>query len=556
MMIDIDHFKDFNDQYGHRIGDAVLSNVAQEANKCIRETDLFARYGGEEFSLILPTAALHEAEKAAERILKTISEIKHTIDGQHLSVTVSVGVAGAVKGDDADSLVHKADDALYAAKHNGRNRVYIHDGKTCVPLGNPEPDERKISSFRGWRDSVPIEQARIAIVDDEPAIIALSQKYLRDAGYENFLPIACAKDAVSTIYRESPDLVLLDIHMPEVDGLTILNQLRNSNRTKRLPVLIFTSATDHETKVKALSLEANDFLAKPIHPAELTARVRTTLLAKSHMDRLADYSHDLENKVRERTSELAQSRRYAIQCLARAAELRDDQTGQHVLRVGRYAALIADELGFSRDRVTAIEQAAQLHDVGKIGIPDAILRKPGELTPQEYASMKDHCVMGNRVLLGEDIFQENTGDFPAACENGTFSSSVMELAASIAATHHEKWDGTGYPRGLAGKTIPIEGRITAVADVFDALSTQRSYKKAFDLGKCFLIMEQNRGTQFDPNVLDAFFRRRSEIERTIQEYANSRNVASKFSRGANRTGRERRQRAPAVKSGRRSEHLR
>ena len=515
LMFDIDHFKSFNDRCGHRIGDAVLSNVAQEACRCVRETDLVARYGGEEFAVILPAAALPKAKEVAERLLSSIEKKQHIFEGQALRVTVSVGVATAVKGDDADSLVRKADDALYSAKHNGRNVAYFHDGEKCLPVKAVDPAELDKNSYRVWHDVSPIECSRIAIVDDEPAIVALTQKYLSDAGFKNFLPITNAKEAVGKIKSESPDLVLLDIHMPEVDGISILKSLRTCGPSQRIPILVFTSAKDEATKVKALSLAANDFLEKPVRPGELTARVRNTLLAKSYVDRLANYSQELERQVKERTVEVFESRKRALHCLARAAELRDDQTGQHVLRVGRYAALIAEELGFSAERVDWIEHAAQLHDVGKIGISDNILLKPGSLSRQEYEVVKSHCLMGFNVLQDDENYRRTLQEQPQDDPSQDFPPTIMALAASVAATHHEKWDGTGYPRGLAGKEIPIEGRITAVADVFDALSTERTYKDAIPLEKCFVVMEQNRGAHFDPDVLDAFFRRKSEVKRAF-----------------------------------------
>ena len=391
-----------------------------------------------------------------------------------------------------------------------------------TPTAPSTSDVSEPRSDVGLHPQLSLETKSIAIVDDEPHIIALVRKYLKDAGFSRFLPIHDATEALQLIKREEPDLVLLDIHMPKVSGLEILKALHAENRANPVPVLIFTSSTDKDTKVKALQLGATDFLEKPVHVSELLARVRNTLMAKAHLDFLADYSNRLEQDVKVRTSELAASRREAIQCLARAAELRDDHTGQHVLRVGRYAALIADELGFSEERTTWLEHAAQLHDVGKIGVPDSVLKKPGQLTREEYQIMQQHCMGGSRIIRDDSHRPPVTNEHTHLREFlfSDLNSPVMRMAAVVAETHHERWDGTGYPNGLAGADIPIEGRITAIADVFDALSTERPYKDAIPLETCFKIMAENRGTHFDPRILDAFFRRTSDVIRIYLEYAD------------------------------------
>jgi len=243
------------------------------------------------------------------------------------------------------------------------------------------------------------------------------------------------------------------------------------------------------------------------------------LLAKAHVDLLASYSAKLEQQVETRTAELIASRREAIQCLARAAELRDDITGRHVIRVGRYAAIIARELGFTPQQVIHLEHAAQLHDVGKIGVPDAILNKENQLTENEYERMKDHCRTGSRIISGERL-DSNKSLSQVRSIVDECSSPVMRLAALVAETHHEKWDGTGYPHALSGEDIPMAGRITAICDVFDAISTKRPYKDAYPIEKCFTIILEGRGKHFDPAVVDAFFRRRHEILEAFNELSD------------------------------------
>jgi putative two-component system response regulator len=236
---------------------------------------------------------------------------------------------------------------------------------------------------------------------------------------------------------------------------------------------------------------------------------------------LANYAETLESEVRKRTAEVVASRKEVIHCLARAAEYRDDNTGRHVARVGRYVGIIAEALGYSPAEVDDLELAAQLHDLGKIGIPDAILNAPGKLDPEMFAMMQRHAAFGKRILfpLGEPEAQNlrRHSDLGASLLQIS-SSPILTLAARIAQTHHERWDGSGYPLGLAGEDIPIEGRITAVADVFDALSSPRSYKAAFPREKCFAILREGSGTHFDPKILDAFFSKSDAIVRTQLEF--------------------------------------
>ena len=262
---------------------------------------------------------------------------------------------------------------------------------------------------------------------------------------------------------------------------------------------------------------------EPIDPSELAPRVGNLLSLKSHQDRLQDYSHELESAVKRRTAELEASRRDILHCLARAAEYRDDDTGHHVIRVGRYARLVATGLGMTEDYVDCIGQAAQLHDVGKIGVADDILRKPGRLTDAEFELMQKHSSFGKRVLQRlspqEESALRHHADIGAKVL-GIGRSPVLDMATRIALTHHEWWNGSGYPLGLQGEDIPIEGRITAVADVFDALSTKRCYKEAFSLDKCFAIMNDERGTHFDPAVLDAFTKQRAKIVEVQMQYAD------------------------------------
>jgi putative two-component system response regulator len=388
--------------------------------------------------------------------------------------------------------------------------VAVSEGPAVVarPAETPAAEvDRRVS-----RDT--IKTARIMIVDDEPINVKVVQKHLQGRGYTNFITTTDATKAVEKLRSERADIVLLDIMMPEVSGIEILQQVRADAQLAHIPAIILTAVGDARIKQKALELGATDFLTKPVDPSELVLRVGNALVAKAHYDYLADYSVQLERQVRARTAELRASRRGLVQTLARAAEYRDNETGHHVSRVGRYVGIIARELGLSDEIAELLEEAALLHDVGKIGIPDAILLKSDSLTEEQREAMKQHCSFGRRIIFqSTDSLWDRRGvrSLLELIEPGNATAWLIPVAATIAQTHHECWDGTGYPLGLRGDQIPLEGRITAVADVFDALNSQRPYKDAYPFDQCAEIMLCGRGTHFDPNVLEAFFRRQNDV---------------------------------------------
>ncbi len=365
--------------------------------------------------------------------------------------------------------------------------------------------------------------ARIMIVDDEPSSAKIVERYLQDVGYRDLLNVTEPTKVIGEIRRSKPDLVLLDIMMPEVGGIEIMQALQRDPDLRDTPIIVLTAAVDPQTKLIALQLRVSDFLSKPVDPHELVPRVRNALIIKAHQDHLANYTRQIEERVAERTAELAASRQEVILCLARAAEYRDNEDGNHVIRVGKYVGAIARQLGFSKERVELLEQAAQLHDVGKIGVPDSILLKPGKLDEEEFELVKTHASVGRKIiqrLPGPelDVLKRHTEIGAKLLE--VVQSPIIDLASIIALTHHERWDGSGYPLGLAGEDIPIEGRMTAVADVFDALSNKRPYKAAFPRKRCFQILGEARGKQFDPKVLDAFFRVADEVAEIQTEWSD------------------------------------
>jgi putative two-component system response regulator len=403
---------------------------------------------------------------------------------------------------------------LQQAPETDKSLDLLDELDQLLASAHDELSEAEKSSARRAAVAVELRAARIMVVDDEPLNSKAVIKYLRQAGYDNFAQSADPGDVLRTMQQFRPDLMLLDLVMPGISGIEILRSVANNEELARTPIIILTAVDDRRVKAEALNLGAADFLTKPVDASELTARVRNVLSVKRYHDHLRTYAEELENQVARRTSELEASRLEVIHCLARAAEYRDNETGQHVIRVARYVGIIARQMGLDDNLVRLLEQAAPLHDMGKIGIPDSILLKPGKLTDDERAIMQRHCVYGSKIagnLSGTDwkTFERHSGNGGRDIE----TSPILKLAASISLTHHEKWDGSGYPMGLAGEDIPIEGRITAVADVFDALCSKRPYKPSFPLDKCLTIMEEGRGRHFDPKVLDAFFAARAEIIR-------------------------------------------
>jgi putative two-component system response regulator len=332
-----------------------------------------------------------------------------------------------------------------------------------------------------------LRNARILIVDDEETNVRVLTRTVQHAGYQHITTTCDSREARPLYIRHRPDLVLLDLHMPYLDGYDVMEQLSQVAEATYLPILVLTGDLDPVAKQRALAMGAKDFVHKPFDPIEVLLRIRTLLETRFLYLRIQSQNHILEAKVRERTRALEDAQIEIIERLALAAEFRDDNTGQHTRRVGQTSALIAQQLGWSDTQVNVIRRAAPLHDVGKIGIPDHILTKLGKLTPEEFDVIKTHTAIGARILSGSR--------FP-----------LLQMAEQIALTHHERWDGDGYTPGLKHDAIPLSGRIVAVADVFDALTQQRPYKPAWPLAEAFAEIERQRARQFDARVAEAFLR--------------------------------------------------
>lgn len=330
-----------------------------------------------------------------------------------------------------------------------------------------------------------LNDATILIVDDQEPNVVLLERILRGAGYRNIMASTDPREALDLFSRFEPDIILLDLHMPHMDGFEVMQQLmpRISPSDYR-PILVLTADVTQEAKRRALACGAKDFLTKPFDPDEVILRIGNMLQTRRLHRLLHRHNELLEEQVRDRTAELEQAYLETFERLALAAEYRDDETGQHTLRVGRLAYLVGGELGMSDSDAELLERAAALHDIGKIGIPDEILLVPRKLTKEEFEVIKTHTWIGAKLLSGSH-------------------SPLLQMAERIAWSHHERWDGTGYA-GFAGEDIPLVGRITAVADVFDALIHTRPYKEAWPVERAVTEMRGQSGSHFDPQVVEAF----------------------------------------------------
>ncbi len=355
-----------------------------------------------------------------------------------------------------------------------------------------------INNQQSTIDNPRINNPRVLVVDDEERNLRLMEAMLLPLGYEVTLAENGLK-ALDSAREDPPDVILLDVMMPGMDGFEVAERLKQDAATQMISVVMVTALKETKARIRALRAGADDFLSKPVDMAELQARVRSSVKVKAYHDHMLNYQKELEAEVAERTEQLRKTFEKlkkvslgTIYRLSRAAEYKDENTAAHILRMSNYAEAVARKMGLNEKIVENILYAAGMHDVGKIGIPDRILMKPGKLDSAEWKLMRQHSVMGQQILKGAD-------------------SGFIKLAEVIAATHHEKWDGTGYPKGLKGKQIPLAGRITAIADVFDALTSTRLYKEPFSLEKAFEIIREGRGSHFDPKVVDAFFAARDEI---------------------------------------------
>ncbi|MEF2146624.1 MAG: two-component system response regulator [Desulfovibrionaceae bacterium] len=345
----------------------------------------------------------------------------------------------------------------------------------------------------------------LLIVDDEEINRKVLSGFVEALGYDHLLA-SSGVEALELLNVRNVDLVLLDVMMPGMDGFEVVRHIRAQKRFADLPVLMATALGDKRDRLEAVSAGANDFVTKPIDVTEMRIRLDAHLRLKAYHDEVRSYQQNLERLVEERTCELERAQQAKVAAhletlrrLSSAAEYKDEETAHHIERMSGYSALLAAKAGLSTEAVDLILHASPMHDIGKIGIPDHILLKPGPLDPEEWKVMKTHAAIGAAIL-----------DSP--------SSGYLEKGRIIALSHHERWDGSGYPNGLAGEEIPLEGRICALADVFDALTSVRPYKERYSNAKALEIMREGRGSHFEPRLLDLFLEHVEEFIAIQEQY--------------------------------------
>jgi len=344
-----------------------------------------------------------------------------------------------------------------------------------------------------------MQKPTILIIDDIPTNIRILEKKLLNENY-SIMAAENGKKALEMIEKRKPDLILLDVLMPEMSGFEVCKILKHNPKTQSIPIIFLTAKTETEDIVEGFNLGAVDYVSKPFNYTELIARIKTHTELKHLQDNLEWAVSDRTKKLNIALDELRAAHFETIKRLAQAADYRDNETGMHILRMSHYTRILGKAMGMNEQDCEQLRHASAVHDIGKIGIPDSILLKRGKLNQDEFEVIKTHCEIGAALLSDID-------------------SDLCRLAEKIALTHHEKWNGKGYPDSISGTDIPLEGRIAAVSDVFDALTSVRPYKKAWSVDDAIKHLIQEKGQHFDPEIVDLFLKNLQEILEIFNKYA-------------------------------------
>lgn len=508
VIMDLDHFKAVNDTYGHLAGDKVLKEFAQLLQASGRESDIIGRYGGEEFIVVLQEASLEDGITYAERLLNE-TRLHVFCEGQYdLHLTVSLGVAYAdqkkLLDSDVQQVVGQADQAMYAAKRAGRNCV-----RSWLPQQNKantpqwEEDTQSQPENNTYMRKTPMTGGRVIIVDDDAAVRELLSVMLRKENYQ-VTTFGDGEKALQSIQQniEYYDLLISDIQMPHIDGFELVNRAKAYDDS--LICIIISGYATADNAIESLRSGAYDFLQKPFVFKQVSATVGRAMEYRKTLVENRQYQRHLSDMVRQKSAsaqealhELQRSYEFTLEALVGLLDAREKDTGDHSKRVRALAVRLGREMEVGKEGLKDLGYGALLHDIGKIGIPDRILLKPDKLTPRENEIMQRHPEIGYRVVAG---------------------SSFLENAAQIVYAHQERYDGSGYPRGLRDEEICLGARIFAVIDTYDAMRTTRVYRDALPEKEVIAEIKKQRGRQFDPEVVDAFLRCRDELGKIYKNW--------------------------------------
>lgn len=510
-IIDIDRFKEINDTHGHQAGDQVLREFSVVTQRVARGTDIVARYGGDEMVVILPQAGPADVIAFGERLLDTVHKHIFCERSLNLQLTASVGVANSAVGsavETSQGLMARADHGLYRAKKAGRDRVVLQEPDTADTPEAP-PASGGDSPFLDPSQRAPslreIEsKGCVLVVDDEPGIALLFARILKKQGYAAVVENSAAA-AIERLKREgaSFNILLTDLSMPGKSGLELLDEMRSIN--ENLIKIVVTGNATLDNAVLSLRRGAYDFIEKPVVADQLVAVIERAMEYGRLKAENRRYQLHLEDMVREKSAALREaldrirhSYDFTLEAMVQLLDARERSTSQHSVRVREMAVVFARAMNLSESEIDEISKGALLHDIGKMAIPDSILLKPGKLTEEEREIMKSHAFIGHRILR---------------------NSSYLEKPAEIVHAHHERWDGAGYPRGLKGDEIPLGARIFAIVDTYDAMRSNRVYRRSMPPPVVLEEIRRHAGAQFDPGLVAYLGDCLAEFER-IGQWAN------------------------------------